>query len=237
MATSGTISGNQGAAGLNSVLSSGSKSTTAKKNEEIGKDQFLQLLITQLKNQDPEQPMDSKEFAVQLAQFTQVEKLISIDQKLGKQTDAGSLAGFLGQQVELDGSDIAVTGGKGGQLSLNLLQDAADVKVQLSDKDGNVVGEKSVGPLMKGEHTVSLEGLGVPNGNYGVKVTALSTLGTGTFSPDVKVSGLVTGFIPGDNPKLIVNGTEVQVSQIKQVTLPPASSGASSTGAGAGSTT
>ena len=44
-----------------------------KNNEQIGKDEFLQLLVTQLKNQDPLDPMNPEQFAVNLAQFSQVE--------------------------------------------------------------------------------------------------------------------------------------------------------------------
>lgn len=48
----------------------------------MGKDQFVQLLITQMKNQDPMNPMDGKDLAAQLAQFSSVEQLININAKL-----------------------------------------------------------------------------------------------------------------------------------------------------------
>jgi flagellar basal-body rod modification protein FlgD len=109
MANNGTAIGGSGSAGLSSVLTNTTQTTTTKKNDQLGKNEFLTLLITQLKNQDPEQPVDSKEFATQLAQFTQVERLISIDEKLGpKSGDIGSVAGYLGQQVTLDGSTVSV---------------------------------------------------------------------------------------------------------------------------------
>ena len=52
-------------------------STTEKKND-LGKDAFLQLLVTQLQNQDPLQPQDNSAFLAQLAQFTSVESLEQI---------------------------------------------------------------------------------------------------------------------------------------------------------------
>ena len=109
---------NNAISGLASGSTTGVQLTSNNKNEQIGKDEFLKLLVTQLKNQDPEAPMDSKEFAVQLAQFTQVEKLISIDDKLTAQSDAsklGTLAGYLGHQVVLNSSAVQVQGGQGGQ--------------------------------------------------------------------------------------------------------------------------
>ncbi|OMD05304.1 flagellar hook capping FlgD N-terminal domain-containing protein, partial [Paenibacillus odorifer] len=47
-------------------------------NSTLGKDQFLKILITQLQNQDPMQPMEDKEFIAQMAQFTSVEQLMNI---------------------------------------------------------------------------------------------------------------------------------------------------------------
>jgi flagellar basal-body rod modification protein FlgD len=200
---------------------SGTSGTQTKKKDVVGRDEFLQLLITQLKNQDPEAPMDSKEFAVQLAQFTQVEKLISIDEQMTKQSqNAGSMAGYLGQQVILNSSDAAVKGGNGGQVQLNLAQDAQNIRVQFVDGSGKVVGEKVVDQLSKGKQLVTLDGLTIPDGTYSVQVKASSRFGAGDFRVPVAAAGLVSGFIPGPDPKLIVNGREIGVGEIQEVTLP-----------------
>jgi flagellar basal-body rod modification protein FlgD len=222
MTSNGNAIGGAGVAGLNPALTSTPQTTTAKKNDQLGKNEFLTLLITQLKNQDPEQPVDSKEFATQLAQFTQVERLISIDEKLGARPgDISSVAGYLGQQVTLDGSTVSVKGGQGGQLALDMSQDASEVTVQLLSSTGEVVSEKSFESIPAGKQSVNLEGLSVPDGEYGIRVSALSSRGTGTFTPNVSLTGLVTGFIPGPDPKLIVDGREVAVSSVRQVMSPP----------------
>jgi flagellar basal-body rod modification protein FlgD len=57
-------------------------STTAKKTGSLGQDAFLQLLVTQLQHQDPTQPMDDQAFIQQLATFSSLEKLTSIDSSL-----------------------------------------------------------------------------------------------------------------------------------------------------------
>ena len=198
--------------------------TTAKK-DQMGQVEFMQLLIAQLKNQDPEAPVDSKEFAVQLAQFTQVEKLNSIDEKLGKQADNSltSIAGYLGQQVTLNASTLAVKGGQGGQLAVNLSGQSNEVNVQLTDKDGNVVGTKTFTNLPSGKNYLTLEGLGVTDGEYGFKVSALRASGAGYYNPAAAVSGVVTGFIPGPDPKLVVGDQEFSVSGVTEVALPPKS--------------
>jgi len=48
----------------------------------MGKDQFVKLLVTEMQNQDPLNPMDGKELAVQLAQFSSVEQLMNVNTKL-----------------------------------------------------------------------------------------------------------------------------------------------------------
>jgi len=202
--------------------SQGVQLTPQNKNEQIGRDEFLKLLVTQLKNQDPEAPMDSKEFAVQLAQFTQVEKLISIDERLGAQNESanlGSMAGYLGHQVVLNSSDVSVKGGQAGQLQLNLSRSAAGAVVQFLNSQGGIVGTKDLGALSAGKQMVSLDGVTVPDGTYKVKVSAFNQVGGGTFEPSVAVAGLVSGFVPGPTPKLIVGGREVGVSDVKEVTV------------------
>lgn len=56
----------------------------------LGEDAFMQLLVTQLQNQDPTQPQDSSQFVTQLAQFSSLEKLTSMDQTLNTLTSINS---------------------------------------------------------------------------------------------------------------------------------------------------
>jgi flagellar basal-body rod modification protein FlgD len=58
------------------------------KKGDLGKDQFLQLLVAQLKNQDPMSPSDGKEMAAQLAQFSGVEQLVTANETLSQIRDA-----------------------------------------------------------------------------------------------------------------------------------------------------
>lgn len=195
----------------------------AKKGDEMGQVEFMKLLIAQLKNQDPEAPVDSKEFAVQLAQFTQVEKLTSIEQTLAaqNQNSIGSMAGYLGQQVTLNTKTVGVTGGQGGQLQIDLSAATPVVKVDLLDQDGKVVGTKTFQNLPAGKNYVNLESLGVKDGSYGFTVSATRPSGAGFYQPPSAVSGLVTGFVPGPDPKLVIGNQEYAVGAVQAVTLPP----------------
>jgi flagellar basal-body rod modification protein FlgD len=68
----------------------------------IGKDGFLKLLITQLQNQDPLEPMSNEDFAAQLAQFSSLEQMQNLNESFGKLTDLtklGSSASLIGKDV------------------------------------------------------------------------------------------------------------------------------------------
>jgi flagellar basal-body rod modification protein FlgD len=79
MASIGSVIGSGAAASANSPASTAS-SSSALANEST----FLQLLVAQIKNQDPTQPMDSTAFLSQLAQFSQLEQLVGIRQDMEK---------------------------------------------------------------------------------------------------------------------------------------------------------
>lgn len=199
------------------------QASTAKKGDQMGQVEFMKLLIAQLKNQDPEAPVDSKEFAVQLAQFTQVEKLTAIDQKLASQSqnNISSMAGYLGQQVKLNTTDVMVSNGQGGQLQVDLTGATPVVKVDLLDADGKVVGTKMFENLPAGKNILTLDGLGVQDGKYGFSVAATRPTGAGFYQPVAAVSGMVTGFVPGPDPKLVIGNQEYSVGAVQEVTLPP----------------
>lgn len=82
---------------------SASNVTTAASKESsdaMGKDQFLKILITQLQNQNPMQPMEDKEFIAQMAQFTSVEQLSNISGQLQNLSQSlGAVSGLIGKQV------------------------------------------------------------------------------------------------------------------------------------------
>ena len=65
--------GSTKSAATNSAQADLSNFASSTSSQQVSKDQVLQLLVTQLKNQDPMNPMDSQQFAVNLAQFSQLE--------------------------------------------------------------------------------------------------------------------------------------------------------------------
>lgn len=72
-----------------------------KKDETLGKDDFLRILVTQLRNQDPMQPLQDSDFIAQMAQFTSVEQLMNMSNEMTM------LRQNLGMASSLIGKDIA----------------------------------------------------------------------------------------------------------------------------------
>ena len=78
-----------------SGTASSTSTSTTKTNNELGKDDFLQLLVTQLQHQDPLAPMEDKEFIAQMAQFTSLEQMKNMNNAV-QITQATS---YIGKQV------------------------------------------------------------------------------------------------------------------------------------------
>jgi flagellar basal-body rod modification protein FlgD len=200
-----------------SLTSLPTKQEKARSNEEVSQDEFLQLLVTQLKNQDPLEPVKNEEFAVQLAQFSQLGELVKVNENLTKgSNDISSLAGYLGHDVVMNSNVIEVNGHNGGQISFNLADDAASVTVDLLTADGSVAESVELGPLSAGKNTVELSELATSSGNYAVQVSALSTNGA-AFEAQANVSGTVSGFVPGPEPTLLVGNREISPADILEV--------------------
>jgi flagellar basal-body rod modification protein FlgD len=202
---------------------------TAKTKEEknaVGKEDFLKLLITQLQNQDPMNPMDSQQFAVQLAQFSSVEQLVSINKKLdgglggGESGGAASLSQFLGKQVTLKDQEVNVSKGKGPDLMLDVPIGTQSLRVDFYDKDNKKIGQETLeGTPAAGKTILSLDGVTVPDGDYDVRVLGVKADGTFGRIP-ARQTGMVEGFTLSPNAALLIGGKEVLVESVQEVSEP-----------------
>jgi flagellar basal-body rod modification protein FlgD len=156
---------------------------------------FLSLLTTQLKNQDPTSPMDTNAFTSQLVQFTSVSEQISTNGTLN-QILAASLSQQLGQASSLVGSKVSFSGGtlplQHGGASLNFQSPGAQpVDIAVYDAHGNPVHTETV-KAVSGANSWSWDGTGtggakLADGAYSVAVTAAGT------SVPFQAVGTVTG--------------------------------------------
>src|SRR5512140_3869582 len=101
-------------------------------SSELGKDQFLLLLTTQLKYQDPLQPMDNQQMISQLAQFSQLEELKGLSSKIDSMTVATASSSQLtttqlvGKQALFHADRIGLTAGTPSKFQLVLPEATSD---------------------------------------------------------------------------------------------------------------
>lgn len=82
-------------------------------SHELGKDDFLKLLITQLSNQDPTNPMENTEFISQMAQFSSLEQITNMNNEFARLTaslNVSQAMNVIGKTVEVESGDLSVTG-------------------------------------------------------------------------------------------------------------------------------
>ena len=195
--------------------------TKAKSNDQVSKNQFLQLLVTQLKNQDPLNPMENDRVAVDLATFSQLEQLMSINEKIETPKDSASsfssLASYLGTEVKLNSNDIQVKDGEGGRVSFTLPKGMPSGSIELLDSNGTVVGSTAISSRIEAGHrSFALNDLTVPNGTYTARLSGTSDTGAPVQILG-STSGIVTGFIPGTPPKLLMGDREIAPEDIVEV--------------------
>ncbi len=200
--------------------------------EVLGQEDFLLLLVTQLSNQDPLNPMDGQEFAAQLAQFSSLEQLITIgdtlDQSnavnglLAQSMNSGVAAGLIGKEVEAEGVDLFVSEGKPSDVSFELGEAATTVAIDIKNEAGQIVRTVDLGQRGRGEHAFSwdgkdVDGNDVPNGKYSVEIRAEDSAGnnvdTRTF-----MKGLVDKITFGPEGILVWMGqTSIPLGNVRSV--------------------
>ncbi len=193
----------------------------------LGKDDFLQLLTTKLRYQDPMNPMEDHEFIAQLAQFSSLEQMQNINETMQTQilltqsTNNALATSLIGKDVQALGNSISLEEAGTAEISMEL-QAAADVTVRIYDKDGTVVRTLAAGSMEAGVNSTTWDGLdtggeSLPAGTYTYEVTAIAsdktTVGVTTYT-----TGHVTGveFVNGA-AELLVNGVHIPLSDVIRI--------------------
>lgn len=161
---------------------SGSSSSTSATSAADQQSQFLTLLTTQLKNQDPLNPMDNAQMTSQLAQISTVDGInklnTTITQMMSNQqgSEAYQAANLVGKQVLVDGNRLNLQSGAAlGGVDLSGVAD--HVYVSIYDSAGNQVDQIDLGSQEKGSQMFvwdgkTSDGTQLADGTYTMKVTA-----------------------------------------------------------------
>ncbi|MEH6564871.1 MAG: flagellar hook assembly protein FlgD [Halopseudomonas sp.] len=184
--------------------------------DELGKDQFLELLVAQMNNQDPLSPQENGEFIAQLAQFSTVEGIENMNSSMEallsgyQSSQALQASSMVGRTVIVPSDKAIVDTANGLEGQLALPKDSSAVTVQVLDSSGSLVDTINMGSLEAGMHDFSWDGQDadgniLPSGAYTFEATA-SIDGTSTELATLlpaNVDSVSLG--AGDNGELLLN--------------------------------
>ena len=160
----------------------GSSSDSNKKSSELGQNQFLTLMLAQLKNQDPMKPTDPTQFLSQLALFSQVTSTQNVEAKIGDLTDSLRSAqlmngtSLVGHEVLASADSADFTSGTPLKGAVAVPEGTAGVQVEVRDSAGALVRRFAI-PAAEGTNEFSWDGLtsagnAAASGNYSIRITA-----------------------------------------------------------------
>jgi flagellar basal-body rod modification protein FlgD len=215
-----------------SVTSLAGTQQTSTSSAILGKDDFLKMLVVQMRNQDPLDPMKGTEFASQLAQFSSVEQLSNINQNLQQSLDSNAIltksisnalaATFIGKEVRAQTDNYKYGGTGSTKLGYNLPSNADTVTIKILNSQGNVIRTVNGAESGIGEHNFQWDG----KDDSGTQMTA----GTYSFTIDAKdsagaainVDRFVYGTVQGvrykaDGTVFVIDGAEVPLSSIMEI--------------------
>jgi len=200
-------------------------------SDSLGKDDFLQLLTTQLRNQDPTNPMESAEFASQLAQFNSVEQLINVNDSIEAlaQQQATNSTGLIntmaatlsGKSVKVQTSQFNFNGEDGMDIGIKLQDSASDVEIRIFNENGDLVRSDQLSNVAAGTTTYTWDGKSnsgskLGEGDYRVEVSAKD--GDSTINANTFLEGVVDKVkFSNSGVKLLVNGIDVGLGDVEEI--------------------
>ncbi|WEK04984.1 MAG: flagellar hook assembly protein FlgD [Candidatus Devosia phytovorans] len=193
-------------------------------------DTFLSILTTQLKNQNPLDPMDTNQFTQQLVQFTGVEQQLKTNQFLetlmlsSQNTAKSDAVSYIGKEVTSTGKTGELTDSEAVFWAYSADANAANATISIKDSKGQTVYTQT-GPLNSGPGTFRWDGIGTdgtmkPNGTYTIDIQGKDGNGQAVKISTASI-GVVTGVdFTGDVPVLTVGSRRVSITDVSDVRVP-----------------
>lgn len=183
-------------------------------SDDETEDRFLKLLVAQMNNQDPLNPLDNAQVTSQMAQINTVRGIQDLNGKLQAMLDKGNGGGLaeasamLGRRVLVEGNRIELPDEGAGRGGFELAGQATGVKIEILDRTGAVVDTRLRSNLPAGVHTFEWDGRAggttLSPGDYTMRVTA--TAGDRTVEATALSAQKVQAVIPGSDGALLQTG-------------------------------
>lgn len=207
---------------------------TTAAEKALDRDDFLKLLVAQMQNQDPLKPQDNTQFVAELAQFSNLEQSMGINDRLdllalqSRGQSNAQVTDLVGKQATVKGSIVTIAGGgSGAPLNFTLAAKTAKTVVNIQNQSGTVIRTIDLGTRNAGLVQVQWDGRDSsgtvqPKGSYTVAVKATNDVGS-PVTVDQNTTALVTGisFDTGYPVLQLANGAKAPVSDLLRVGSPP----------------
>ncbi len=200
---------------------------TTKTTAQEAQDRFMTLLVTQMKNQDPLNPLDNAQVTSQLAQLSTVTGIDKLNDTMSamnmglQNSQSLQAASMIGHGVVVPGSSVELKDGK-SVFGFDLPQPADKVQVQIKDQNGVLVRTLRPESSTSGFNTLTWDGkndagAAAPNGNYRFEVQASS--GDKALDVSTLSFGMVSSVAFGSQGTSITvsNVGEVPMNQVRQI--------------------
>lgn len=188
-----------------SAASSSSSPSTSSDTPPISEADFMQILVTQLENQDPTNPLQPDQLASELAQFTSVQELAQLNTDATSQltavanntqaVEANMATALIGRPVVATGGEVDVSSSSSTTSVLADIGGTGQGVLTLTNAQGQTVGTYNLGTLNAGNQQVlSFNTKGVTAGPYNYSLTVTNSSGS-----SVPVTTYITGTVTGVN--------------------------------------
>lgn len=202
-------------------------------SDKLDKDAFFKLMLAQLRNQDPTNPLKSHEMAAQLANFSSLEQMNNMNQTLTemkngqKPMEQFQALNFIGKAVGGDSSKITRTrGDKDHDFRFSLKNPAAKVEIRIRNNDtGETIRTIALQKLKEGDNNFVWNGLNekgqpAPAGSYQMFAEAYNDAGVKQVVK-TDFEGVITGVnYTAEGPVLMVGNQSVRLKDIKKIQDP-----------------
>jgi len=202
------------------ISSPSSTENFATTNAAQNQDSFMQLLVAQIKNQDPTKPMTSSDMTAQMSSLNMVSGINQLNTTLtsmagnAQNTNAMQAVSLIGHSVLVPGNNLQLNANKTAEMGLQLGQAAADVQVNILDSSGKVIHTQDLGAQAAGLQNLTWDGTGATASNSPYTYTVTATNG-GTSIPSSDISPLEVAVVK--NVSLAGGITSINVSSAGNV--------------------
>jgi flagellar basal-body rod modification protein FlgD len=211
---------------------SSSSSTAAEATSSLDKDDFLQLLVTKLTNQDPLNPMEDEAFIAELAQFSSLEQMQNMNTSLENslqwdylqmQTINNTMAtSLIGKGIKASFDGVYLNSNNSPQIQFTTDRAASSIKIEIKNSSGTVVRTLTEKDIPAGENSIKWDGKDnngerLDTGYYSISITGYDLSGD-SFTPSTFVEGNVNGVVYHDGAAYLqVDGMEIPLGNVSEI--------------------